>query len=232
MITPDVKRKDQELFEAWQKTGDKRAMGQLVTQLSPLIYAEVRRQEGTLPTAALAAEATKWTIRAIKNYDPTKGASLSTHVVSYLPKVRRLNYKYQNAARLPENKQLQFHVYDKALQDLTDRLNRDPTSDEMAAELGWSKGNVVKFKNSLYSDLVESASARPAEMSHFNEEKIMLDHILSSITPEEKIIWEDSKNLTAEELANKLGVNINRLNYLKSKLKNKVFEIKNQIGYY
>ena len=232
IVKPDYKRKDQELYDEWKKSGSKQALGQLVNQLSPLIYSEVQRQSGTLPNTALSAEAKKWTIRAINNYDPKHGASISTHVTGYLRKVRRMNYKFQNAARLPENMQLSYRLWDKALQDLSDHLNREPTDEEMAQELGWSKGQVVKYRGSLFEDLIESASARPFETARFNENKILLDHIMSQLEPQEKFIWENSKKMSSQELADKMGININRLNYLKARLKTKVQNMRNQIGLY
>lgn len=231
-ISPDVKRKDMELYQRWKETGDKAVLGQLIGQLSPLIYHEVQRQSGTLPNTALSAEAKKWAIRAINTYDPTKGTLLSTHVMGYLPKVRRMNYKFQNAARLPENMQLKYKIYDRAVQNLADKFNRDPTDDEIAEELGWSKGQTVKFRNSLYEDLIESASAKPFESSRFNENKILLDYIMTQLSSDEKKIWENSKQMSSDELAKLLGVNVNRLNYMKSKLKTKVQTIKQNIGLY
>jgi DNA-directed RNA polymerase specialized sigma subunit len=232
IIKSDRKQKDIDLYHTWKQTGDKQALGNLVNQLSPLIYSEVSRQSGSLPSTALSAEAKKWTIRALQTYNPEHGTQLSTHVVGYLRKIRRMNYKFQNAARLPENQQLQYHLWDKALQDLRDKLNREPTDEEMSSTLGWNKGQVVKYRNSLYEDLIESASAKPFETMQFNESKILLDHIMDQLTQEEKTIWEFSKQLSSEELAKKLGVNVNRLNYLKSKLKSKVGKIKTDIGMY
>ncbi len=230
--TTSRKTKDIELFHEWKKTGSKDALGRLISQISPLVYSEVQRQSGTLPNTALSALGKAWAIRALKTYDPSRGTQLSTHVVGYLRKIRRMNYKYANAARLPENLQLQYHLWDKALQDLRDKLNRDPTEEEMSAALGWSKAQVIKYRNSLYEDLIESASARPAETTQFNESKILLDHIMSQLSQEDKTIWEYSKKESSEELAKRLGVNVNRLNYLKSKLKAKVQKIKQDIGFY
>jgi DNA-directed RNA polymerase specialized sigma subunit len=231
-MTTEVKKKDQELYEEWKRSGSSRALGDLINQLSGPIYTEVHRQSGTLPNAALAAEAKKWAIRAIQTYDPTRGAALSTHVQSYLPKVRRMNYKYQNAARLPENLQLKYKVYDRTVQNLADKLNRDPTEEEIAQDMGWSKGQVVKFRNSLYEDLIESVSSKPYETTRFNENKILLDYIMTQLSPEEIKIWENAKKMSSEELAKELGVNVNRLNYMKSKLKTKVKDIKEKIGLY
>ena len=159
----DYRSKDQELFDQWKKSGSKKDLGNLVNQLSGVIYQEVNRQSGTLPSAALRAEAKKWVIKGILTYDPSKGTQLSTHVTNYLQRVRRLNYKYQNAVRLPENMQLLYREWNIANQELADQLNRDPTEEELAKRLGWSRPQVVKYKNSLYSDLVESASDKPAE---------------------------------------------------------------------
>ena len=149
----NVKSKDQEAFDKWKASGSKKDLGILMNQLGPIIYAEVKRASGSLPTAALSAEAKKWAFKAIQTYDPAKGTAISTHVVNYLPKIRRMNYKFQNAVRLPENMQLKYHDYNHALVSLTDELNREPTDVEMAKKLGWSKPQTVKFKNSLYSGL-------------------------------------------------------------------------------
>lgn len=226
----DRKQKDHELYQHWKQTGSKESLGKLIDQLSPVIYNEVRNASGSLPTAALAAEAKKWTIRAIQTYDPSKGTALSTHVMNYLPKVRRMNYRFQNAVRLPENMQLKFHEYNRALQDLTDQLNREPTETELAEKLGWSKPHVIKFKNSLYADLIESASARPAEFTQFNDNAILMQHLMSQLTPDEKFILENTKVLSSTEIARRLNVNINRLNYLKSKLTQKIKKLQQELG--
>lgn len=228
----DRKRKDQDLYDTWKATGDKKALGQLITQLSPLIYSEVQRASGSLPNTALSAEAKNWAIKAIQNYDPTRGASISTHVVSYLPKIRRLNYQYQNVVRLPENLQLRYFDYSSAVSNLTEKHNREPTEAELASELGWSKAAVMKYKNSLFADLVESSSLKPVETTQFNQNKILYEHILTQLSSDERVILDHSKELSSPELAKKLGVNINRLNYLKSKLVKKIQGIKQEIGMY
>lgn len=229
-MSNEYSSKDLELYNQWKETGSKAALGKLIDQLSPLIYSEVRSQSGSLPKAALVAEAKKWAIKAIQTYDPSKGTSLSTHVYTWLAKTRRLNYRYQNAVRLPENMQLKFHEYNHAVQDLTDQLNRDPTESELADKLGWSKPHVVKFKNSLYADLIESSSTRPAEFTQFNDNAILMQHLMSQLTPDEKFILENTKILSSTAIANKLGININRLNYLKSKLTQKIKKIQQEIG--
>lgn len=228
----DSKKKDIELYHAWKQTGSKRDLGNLIGQLSPIIYSEVRRVSGTLPEAALSAEAKSWAFRAIQTYDPDKGVALSTHVMNYLPKVRRLNYKYQNSARLPENLHLKFTEFKNATSHLENTLNREPTDAEIAKHIGWSTPAVIKYKGSLYEDLVESAAARPRETTQFNSNKLLLDHLMDQLDSQEKFILLNKEKMSAQELADKLGVNISRLNYLQSKLKDKILKIKNEIGMY
>lgn len=226
----DTRSKDLELWQDWKSTNNKKSLGKLIDQLSPLIYHEVQRASGSLPTSALAAEAKKWAIRAVSTYDPSKGTTLSTHVMNYLPKVRRLNYKYQNAVRLPENMQLKFHEYNKALTDLTEELGRDPNPEEMSKRLGWSKPHVVKFGNSLYADMIESQSERAAEYTQFNDKSILMQHLLQQLDETELFILENSDKLTVKQMCDHLKVNVNRYNYLRRKLIQKIQEIQASIG--
>lgn len=228
----DVKRLDQELYSRYMDTRDPRDLHKLVTQLNPLIYTEVQRASGTLPTPALTAEAKKWAIHAIHNYDPSKGTQLSTHVTNYLQKVRRLNYRFQNAARLSENNQLIYHKYNTAIQGLQERLSRDPTDEELAHELGWSKKAVVKFQSGIFQDIVESSKEKASEFTRFDSNKVLFEHMMDQLTPEEKIIMQHVGEVSSTELAQKLGVNVNRLNYLKNKLKNKLQGIQTEMARY
>ena len=80
--------------------------------------------------------------------------------MNYLPKVRRLNYKYQNMARLPENLHLQYTDFQNTISHLENTLNREPTDDEIAKHMGWSKGAVIKQRLPV-EDLLESGNQRP-----------------------------------------------------------------------
>lgn len=226
----DVRKADQELFEAYQRSKNPADLQKLLAQLNPLIQTEVKRAAGTLPTQALAAEAKRWAIHAINTYDPSKGTQLSTHVTNYLQKVRRMNYRFQNAARLSENNQLVFHKYNTAVQGLQERLSREPSEDELARELGWSKKAVVKFKAGIFQDIVESSKEKASEFTRFDSGKPLFEHMMDQLSPEEKIIMEHTGTLSSPELAAKIGVNVNRLNYLKSKMVKKLKNIQDEMA--
>ena len=90
----ETTEKDHAAFNVWKADPTKKNLGILIRQVKPLIRSEVNKISGSLPDAALEAEATRWAHHAITTYDPTKGAKLSTHILNVLPKVKRLNYTY------------------------------------------------------------------------------------------------------------------------------------------
>lgn len=225
----DYKAKDLELYNNWAASKSKKDMSILVNHLNPLIYKEVSRATGTLPVSALNAEGKIWAINAVKTYDPSKGFALSTHVSNYLQRVRRMNAKYQHVARLPENMKWDYHMYNNATSQLQDELNRDPTEQEVADRLGWSKGVVVKFRQRIFSDHIESANENPTEVLQYDDNNLLMKELMSHLTPDEKIILNYKGKITATELAAKLGVNNNRLNYLQNKLVNKITNLKHEL---
>lgn len=230
VLTSPARVKDMELYNQWKNNPNKYTMTTLVNHLAPLIHTEVNRAVGTLPTSALMAEGKIHAIGAIKTFDPTKGFALSTHVMSRLRKVRRMNAKYQNAARMPENLKYEVTPYRRTKDLMTEELNREPTDDEIAHRMGISRGEVIRLKQYVYEDLIESSEARAPETKRFSDEDLLLQEILSRLSPEEKIIFEMKGKIPAPELAKKLGVNTNRLNYLQSKLVDKLRKAKLEVG--
>lgn len=237
----EAKNKDLELYTAWKDNPTKSNMGALLKQLQPMIHREVSRLTGSVPTPALKMEATKWAIEGIKTFDPSHGAALSTHVANWLQKTKRLNYKVQNAARLAENQQLRFNQYNTARQDLMSELSREPTHEELAARITsqgkdtWTAKQVKKFQNELFNDFSESGAEYAPTFKEFDSGKIQWSYVMDNLTPDEKKLLdllmkaEDTK-MSAEQTAKELGVNINRYNYLRRKLVDRMAELKKEIG--
>lgn len=235
-ITPSFsKQKDVDLYTQWAKTKSKQDMSALLKALNPLIQKEVNRASGSLPKAVLEAEAKKWAIEAIKKFNPNSGTQLSTYVTHYLAKVRRLNYEHQNMVRIPESRHLEYAGFKNALDTLKEQLSRDPTDTELAHHLNWKPYQVKKFKGMLYEDHFESGSERPSEATKFDFQKTKFDYIHGLLDDHEKIIMKSlmdtsGKKTSSAELAKQLGVNQNRLSYLKTKMKKKIHAAQRELG--
>lgn len=229
------KSKDLEYFQKWKDTGSKEDLGNLVKQFEPLMFRQVRRLSGSVPPSALSAEAKKQAIIAFNTYDPDKGAALSTHVYNRLNKLKRINSKYQNAVRLPENQHFNFSDYNNTVERLKETLNRDPSDNEVASDLGWDKKEVKRFRERLYSDLYESGTEVASTHSKFDNTKILTSLVEESLDPQERIIWENVKKpkdqqKSVPDLAAELGVNVNRFQYIKSKLVKKIYKLQGELG--
>jgi DNA-directed RNA polymerase specialized sigma subunit len=223
--------KDLELFHAWKNDGDKKALKNLVNNLKPIIQSETTKLSGSLPASALKGEVVSWAIRAIKDYDPTKGTKLSTHVYNWTRKAKRLNYTYQNIANMGEDKQLQYGKYNLAATNLEEELGREPTDKEIGHRLGWSEKEVGKYKSLLFQDHVESGNLYAPEQSKFNSDPLKLNYIKSKLSDEElKIFNGRADKVSATEIANGLGMNINQYNYASGKLKDKVQKLLEDYG--
>lgn len=229
----DIRAQDHAMYHEWKASPTKGNLGRLVNRFMPAIRSEVNRQMGSLPAEALTAEARKWAIHAVKTYDSSKGASLNTHVVTWLQKTRRANYQTQNAARLSEKQQRQFGEYNTGLQDLTAQLAREPTVTELAGHLGWTARQVKKMQSEITNDLHESGSEFNPTFKTFDNEQIRHQYVMSQLTPDEVKLFEmigTNEKMSVPEMAAKLGVNVNRFHYLKKKLVTKIQELQTNIG--
>jgi DNA-directed RNA polymerase specialized sigma subunit len=235
LINDFNKTNDLEFFNRWKTTGSKEDLGKLVSQFEPLMFKQVKRQAGSIPQSALSSEAKKQTIIAMERYDPSTGAALSTLLFNRLNKLKRLNSKYQNAVRLPENQHYTFTEFNNSVERLKESLNREPNEMELASDLGWAKKEVKRMKDRLYSDLYESGTDVATPFTKFDNTKILKGLVEENLDPQEKIIWDNvqlskEKQKSVPELAQAMGININRYQYVKGKMVTKIRRLQNDLG--
>lgn len=240
----DRKDRDLELWHKYQEEDDDEALRTLINdQLDPLIQSRVNKWSGGLPRPALELKAKQHAYDAIENYDPDRGAALSTHVTNRLQKLSRDVYNHQEAVRIPEYKQTKKNAYKKAFEQLKGELGRDPTNDELADELGWSKARVNEVQALMQDELVESedVGAGMFEQNDVygsgNDDEIV-EYIYHDLSPEEKLIFEHSTGysgkeiLSNPELREKLDLTQGQLSYRKSKLVNKIKRKRDELERY
>jgi DNA-directed RNA polymerase sigma subunit (sigma70/sigma32) len=167
----------------------------------------------------LEAEAKRLAVEAFETYDPNQGAALSTYVASRLPKLSRITYATQNTARLSETKNLLFHTYYTANNDLRERHGREPTNEELADHLGWSPKKLEKFqRQSQRKEFIESEDHPDAE----DAEDHLVDFIYHDLTPLQKSIFEYStgyqgkEKLSGAAIMKRLNITQGQLSYQKT----------------
>lgn len=222
-------QQDLELWRQWKSTNDPEHLKQLLDRMNPLVQREVQKWGAAVPREALESKGRLLTVQALKTYDPNRGAALGTHVTSRLRKLSRDVYPYQNVARLPENKQLLYNTFQIATNNLVDQHGREPTTDELADELGWAPRKVADFQKSFARrELVESAGAFMEEGS---ADEGLVDFYHHGLAPNDKLMFEDiigykgRPAMNNAQLMKKYAMTQGQLSYKKRKFINDLRDV-------
>jgi len=130
------------------KKGDAEARERMIiSNLRLVITIALEYAHFGLPLADLVSEGNIGLTKAVDRFDPTKGAKLSSYAVWWIKQsIKRALANQGKLIRLP------VHLIDKiakvrrvALQ-MSDRLGREPTDDELAEEIGIAAGKIARLR--------------------------------------------------------------------------------------
>lgn len=128
-----------ELWKTWKKSGYKPThLEPLLKSLNPLIQKRgliSGKGRVEVPTAAIDFELKKQVVKSLKEYDPNKGASLSTWVTGNMRKISRFIHNTQNLTRITEPLAAKIGTYNAVKADLTERLGHAPDDHTLHEEL-------------------------------------------------------------------------------------------------
>lgn len=216
------------VWERWRSDKTKANMGALLNTFRPMIQKEVTRHSGQLPPSYLEFEAKKLVYGAFETFDPSR-ARLSTHVAHKLKGLGRANYTYQNAVRMPEERQRKFSLFTQAKDALKERLGRDPSSQELSEELLWAPDEVGRMERDVHKETPDVPGVElslPENMLPRNQ--VVVDYLYYDMTPDEKIIFEGITGynghpvLGARGLARKLNLSEPQVRRKRDSLVNKL----------
>jgi len=234
MVHNTFKDDDFTLWQTYQKSKSPQDKQFLLNRMDPLIQSQISKFKGVVPDEVLTNQAKVLASKALDTYNPDKGTALGTHVVNNIAPISRTIYTHQNTARLPENLTLKMRSYQNAEEELTSRLGREPTTDELQDELGWTGTEINRIKQYNRKDLVESAGEVSGDFFHSDDvdEDSELAAIFYSLTPNEKGLFEDltgyngARKLSTPEILEKHGLTQAQLSYKKTLLTRKIDNIR------
>ncbi len=139
------------------KKGDKKAREHMIKANLRLVVKIARDYEGIgLPLLDLISEGNIGLMKAVERFDPKKGGKLSTYGSWWIKQsIKRALANQSKTIRLP------VHLVDKisrmrrTAMKLQEDLGREPTDEELAAELGTTAARVAQMR---------TASIRPASL--------------------------------------------------------------------
>lgn len=125
--------------------GDKQASAEVLKELEPTITKAVSAYAGGDP--AYRTQARILALEAAKSYDPTKGASLSTHVYGNLRRLQRLSAQRGNLTRISENSSLERLQIQRAMREWQADHGEEPTTEELSTVTGLSRKRIDAVMN-------------------------------------------------------------------------------------
>lgn len=145
---------------ATEKT--KEAMNDAVSVALPLCNAIAARFTGRgIELEDLRQVAAMALVNALKGFDPSRGLRFTTYVTPTITGTVR-NYIRDRAqlVRTPRGLREQGMQMDRVLEQVTQKLHREPTVPELAEQLGWSVEQVISVHASREKSQVSSLDAQ------------------------------------------------------------------------
>lgn len=224
-----------ELWLRYKKSGDKKALEDLIDLFDDLIYYWASKFtfygetiEDLVQIGYLAF------LKAVENYDPEKG-ELSTYISHYvLGEIRHHLRDKIDKVKIPRSIKNLINRMDRYIKEVWEKENRSPTTDEIAKYLNIKKESVeelFKIKDAIMAvsleDLdIEVDKIRTEKFESFRlpiEDKIALEQALSKLPEIQKKIIEYIfyQDLTQTEVAKILKISQSQVSrILKSALDN------------
>lgn len=227
---------DADKIKQWQETKDPKLFADLVIRYQPVVNSVVNKYSRVgIPPATLRAQATSQMIKSFKSYDPTKGAQPSTHIWNNLQKVQRIATESQMSGHIPENRNLKRVTFTIVKQNLEDRLGYEPSTSDLADELGWNKRETARMLNEVHGETTASGASFDFygnAITSENRDRVLADYLYHELHGKDKVIFEHTFGyagkpiLNNKQIAKKLKVNEMFVHRAKKNLSSKIREMR------
>jgi RNA polymerase primary sigma factor len=219
------------------RRGDKQAREHMITANLRLVVKIAREYEGLgLPLLDLINEGNIGLMKGVERFDPRKGAKLSTYASLWIKQaIRRALSNTSKTIRLP------VHVVDKMAHvrkseaRLHEVLDREPTDEEVAADLGLNVRRIRQYREAsrapvsldspisaddstiVSEHVADTNAAAPFDALLKNNDTALVREVLATLDKRESRILamrfglDDGRPKTLEEVGARLGVTRERI---------------------
>lgn len=229
-------RAELDMWHTWNNGGRKpEHLKPLMESYKPVLqrHANTWVNRVEMPTSTINHEFQKQFVHAVKTYDPSKKAQLSSWVYSNLAKSTRYMKTYQNLGKIPESQISKIREFNKAKEYLTDLHGHEPDTHMMADHLKLPIRKVAQLQKEL-SRKDKPTSGYPDDPATILTPKeleavriLQYDHTLSN---EEKLVYEYTYGINGRpslkpgEISTKTKIHPSKISRIRKKLQKKMWE--------
>lgn len=217
--------------------GDKAARHRMiVSNLRLVVKVAHRYLNRGLPLSDLIEEGNLGLIHALEKFDPERGFRFSTYAIWWIRQsIERAIMNQTRTIRLPIHVIKEINIYLKAAKKLAQRLDREPTTEDIADLLDKPSGEVKRMlglnehitsidtsydkdaDRYLVDRLQDEATDDPTDKLQDHDVQFGLDHWLEKLNGKQRAVVErrfglhDHECSTLEDVAQELGVTRERV---------------------
>jgi len=221
-------------YASWQADPTPENLNQVVKTLEPITRYALRTYNAA-DNPLLRQQARLFAAEAVKSFDPTKGAKLTTWTASNLRQLGRARRALNAPVKVPERAQLDMLHVHKAELEFMDKHGREPDVRELADAARFSPDKIAALRKS-FRPVVSQDAMGDLQQSHapaLSDEAIDYVHRDADYVDrkilEWKTGWKGSEIRSPQDIAVSLKLTPSQLSRRSAKLALKINDVTNML---